>query len=123
MLANPIWSRYFLRYAALCLVTIPVFSMSEAAAQENSFKSADFLKWKRASQEFYIRTSIGMAGLIAARNDKAHGDCLESWYFSDEKAANTEIIDVMRTYPDYHPRGVIVSVMEKRCGPIVYSKR
>ncbi len=106
----------------LSLTAVP-FSTPEALAQDGTFKSADFLKWKRASQEFYIRTSIGMAGLIAARNDKAHGNCLEDWYFSDEKAANDQIISVMRAYPDYHPRGVIVAVMEKRCGPIVYSKR
>ena len=81
------------------------------------------MKWKRESQDFYIRTSVGMAGLIASRNEKAHGDCLSDWYFTDENAANEEILSIMRQYPDYHPRGVIVAVMEKKCGSIIYSQR
>ncbi len=87
------------------------------------FKSSEFLTWKRNSQDFYIRTSIGMAGLIATRNDKAHGKCLDDWYFSDEDAANEAILDVMREHPDYHPRGVILAVLEKRCGSFTYSAR
>ena len=61
-----------------------------------------------------------MAGLIAGRNDDSQGKCLEDWYFSDETVSNNQVLDVMRQYPDYHPRGVILAVMEKRCGKLVY---
>ncbi|GJL94271.1 MAG: hypothetical protein DHS20C05_06760 [Hyphococcus sp.] len=100
-------------------------SPQDAAAEPKPdiFKSETFLTWDRDAQEFYIRTSVGMAGLIAARNDKAHGKCLEDWYFTDESAANSSIIAVMKDYPEYHPRGVIVAVMEKRCGSIIYAER
>ncbi len=43
---------------------------------------------EREQSEFYIRTSVGMAGLISRYNDEAHGICLEKWYIADEKAAN-----------------------------------
>ena len=87
------------------------------------FKSSEFLTWDRDAQEFYIRTSVGMAGLIAGRNDKTHGQCLSDWYFTEEAVANEQILDVMRQYPEYHPRGVIVAVMEKQCGSIIYANR
>ncbi len=101
--------------ALICMCFYP--QMPEA---QDQFTSASFLTWDRQNQDFYIRTSVGMAGLIAARNDGSQGDCVDEWYFGDETAANNQILEVMRTYPDYHPRGVIVAVMEKRCGSIIY---
>lgn len=88
-----------------------------------TFKSEAFLTWERSSQDFYIRTSIGMAGFIAARNDNAHARCLEDWYYSDETAANEAVLAAMRRFPDYHPRGVIVAVIEKRCGSFTFSNQ
>lgn len=88
-----------------------------------TFKSSEFLAWKQESQEFYIRTSVGMAGFIAAQNDKKHADCLESWYLEDEKKSNDFIFDVMGKYPEYHPRGVIVAVLEKQCGKFDYTNQ
>lgn len=101
-------------------------SLSPAYASKpetDTFKSVQFLEWEKDSQNFYIRTSVGMAGLIAGRNDKAQGDCLDKWYFGDETKANNQILDVMRQYPEYHPRGVIVAMMEKICGSIIYMER
>ncbi len=89
----------------------------------DTFKSADFLEWERVTQEFYIRTSVGMAGLIAVQNDKKHQTCLEGWYVNDEKAATNHILSVMQQYPDFHPRGVILAVLEKQCGTFTYSDR
>lgn len=86
------------------------------------FKSAEFLKWPAKSQSFYFRTSIGMAGLVARRNNKVQGDCIDNWYFYAEKKAHAHIIDVMRKHPSYHPRGVILAVLEKQCGKLIYTK-
>lgn len=90
---------------------------------EDIFKSSEFLDWSENNRSFYIRTSIGMAGLIAARNDSQHAKCLEEWYFSDEKAGEESIYQIMREYPDYHPRGIIVAVLKKQCGSFNYSER
>ena len=92
-------------------------------ADAETFKSREFLTWSEPSQDLYIHTSVSMAGLLAAKNDEKHGDCIENWYFDDETAANDFIRETMNRFPDYHPRGVIVAVLEKRCGTFDYSAR
>lgn len=93
------------------------------SAQAETFKGADFLTWPRHSQQLYIRTSVGMAGLIAAENDKVHANCLEDWYFDDEERSTDFVLETMRRFPEYHPRGVIVAVLEKQCGTFNYTER
>lgn len=61
-----------------------------------------------------------MAGLIAGQNDEKQGACIDDWYFRNESEAHDYIIGVMKTYPSYHPRGVILAVLEKRCGELRY---
>lgn len=85
-------------------------------AQE--FKSAEFLEWPRKSQTFYFQTAIGMAGFIVSMRDKPTARCLENWYFSDTDAAEETILETMRRFPEYHPRGVIVAVLQKQCGAL-----
>lgn len=85
------------------------------------FKSAEFLQWSSKSQAFYFRTSIGMAGLVAGRNDKRQGKCIDDWYFAAQDKANAHIIAVMEKHPTFHPRGVILAVLEKKCGKLIYT--
>ena len=99
--------------ASICLAFtafLPQISHAEI------FKSSDFLEWKLDSQDFYIRTSVGMASLIAAQVDKTQATCIDDWYFGDENAANAFIRDVMGDNPSYHPRGIILGVIQKNCG-------
>ena len=91
-------------------------------AQAETFTSAEFLKWKLSSQKSYFRTSIGMAGLIAAQNDKAHAKCIENWYLDRERDATDFILETMKRFPSYHPRGVLLAVLEKQCGTFQYKK-
>lgn len=85
------------------------------------FKSADFLKWSVKNQSFYFRTSIGMAGLVAGRNDKRQGKCIDGWYFANQDKAHEEIVSVMEKHPAFHPRGVILAILEKKCGKLLYT--
>lgn len=84
-------------------------------AGEN-FESTDFLAWKPANQAFYIEASVGMGSLIAAQMDKEKAGCIDDWYYDDEATANARVIKVMQQYPSYHPRGIILAVLEKECG-------
>ena len=90
------------------------------AAHAETLKSAEFLTWKRPAQESYINTSIGMAGLIAAQNDKKHANCLENWYWDNQQKSTDFILKSMREYSAYHPRGVILAVLEAQCGKFDY---
>jgi len=89
---------------------------------QDKFKSSKFLTWPEDSRSFYIRTSVGMAGSISGYNNEKHAKCLENWYFSDEAKANENIYDVMRKFPDHHPRGIIIAVLKRQCGSFEYSK-
>ncbi len=89
-------------------------------AQAENFKSSQFLAWPQDNQGFYLRTSIGMASLIAAQNNKSQSKCIDDWYFSKMKERDFEIAQVMRKYPNYHPRAVILAVLKKACGSFTY---
>lgn len=97
--------------AGICLL-YPQIASSEI------FKSSDFLTWKRDSQDFYIEASVGMASLIADQRDKAKARCIDNWYYADEGAANSFVLSLMRENPTYHPRGIILGVIQKKCGNI-----
>ena len=64
-----------------------------------------------------------MAGLIAAQNDKRQAQCIDDWYFNNITEAELEILGVMKDNPEFHPRGVIVGVLQKKCGSFSYSAR
>lgn len=88
-----------------------------------TFQSSEFLTWSQESQEFYIRTSVGMAGLVAGQNDRTHADCIDDWYYDDQTQSNGFILEMMATHSEFHPRGVILAVLEAQCGEFDYINR
>ncbi|MEO1136754.1 MAG: hypothetical protein AAFW68_09135, partial [Pseudomonadota bacterium] len=80
-------------------------------------------EWERDSQEFYIGVSVGMASLIASRNDSEQATCIDDWYKLDSKVAYDFILAAVHEYPSYHPRGVILGVLQKRCGSFSYKPK
>lgn len=87
-------------------------------AHAGAFTSEDFLSWAPQNQAFYIEASVGMASLIAGQRDTAQGRCIDDWYYGDEAEGTAAILGVMRENPRYHPRGIVLAVLQKRCGPI-----
>ena len=110
---------------ALRLAAFALLSLTNASsyAESNIFKSSEFLTWDKEGQGFYIRTSVGMAGLIVGQTSKAQGKCIDDWFVSEEQAGYSNVLNLMRQYPAYHPRGVLLSIMEKRCGKFEYSSK
>lgn len=96
----------------MLLGSYPQFAVAE------EFTSAQFLAWPAESQHSYIHTSIGMAGLIVSLRDKPKARCVENWYVGDTAAAEAAILEAMRRFPTYNPRGVIVAVLQKQCGSL-----
>lgn len=108
-------------YKSLFSLVFSVFVLSEPAFSQDDFlKSSEFLTWKETTQDFYIRASIGMAGFITSRNKKSQADCLENWYFQNIKNGNGKITKAMKQFPDYHPRAVLLAVVEKQCGKLIF---
>lgn len=106
--------------AMLVFITLAFVSVQSYA---EIFKSSEFLEWKVKSQHFYIEASVGMASLIAAQNDKKQATCIDDWYYQDENAANAFILKTMNTYKSYHPRGIILGAIQKKCGDLKYIKQ
>ena len=109
------WAMAACALLALSLAAAP-------AAQAEGFTGADLLKWDRENQSFYFRASVGMAGLIAARNDKGHSDCVDRWYFSDTERGDAAIVDAVRKFPGHHPQAVILAMILKACGPYTHKQ-
>lgn len=89
-------------------------------SRAETFASEEFLNWDRESQGFYFRTSIDMAGLIASQNKKSQAECIDRWFFENQKSAHDEIVNTMRQYPSFHPRGVILALIERKCEAMTY---
>lgn len=111
------------RSAAALMALVFAVLVSPSPARAEMFTSAEFLKWDHDSQGYYFRTSIGMAGLIAKQNDPAQGDCIDRWYFLNEKNAHAQIVAAMKRFPQIHPRGVVLAVIEKNCQALKYPTR
>ncbi len=103
---------------AIAAMAIALFHPQESLAQ--GFTGEQFLKWERKAQDYYFRTAIGMAGLIARQNIKQQGRCIDNWYFKNSEKAGDEILQIIKKFREYHPRGVILAVLEKKCGTLIY---
>lgn len=112
-----------MKRAAIIAAAVFAAALGASNARAETFTSAQFLEWPAESQRFYFRTAIGMAGVIVRQNSKTQADCIDKWYFADEAGAEAHVRSVMKTYPAYHPLGVLVAVIEKRCGALQYAKR
>jgi len=112
-----------MRRGAIIAAAWAAFMGSAAPVHAETFTSAQFLEWPQESQRFYFRAAIGMAGVIVRQNDISQADCIDTWYFADEAAAEMHVRSIMKTYPSYHPLGILVAVLEKRCGVLRYAER
>ncbi len=101
-------------FLAACLFH-PQLSMAE------EFTSADVLAWEESAQNSLFLTSIGMIGIVATQT-KRHDQivsCINEWYWNDGEVDNQKNDDIraaMQRFPDYHPQGIILAVVEKACG-------
>lgn len=60
-----------------------------------------------------------MAGIIAAQGRKDISRCIDEWYTGDEaiqQQRHGEILDLIKKYPDYHPQGAILTLLNSKCG-------
>ena len=113
----------------IVLVTATILAMISTLypqkAKADEFTAADVLGWQRETQDWYFDLSIMMAGIVAAQNPGSKGRCINDWYFApaaDRASNNNSIRDAMKRFPTYHPGGVILAVIEKRCGPLKFTE-
>lgn len=92
------------------------------AQSSDSFTSSKFLTYKKSTQETYISTAAGMAGVIATQNKPSQATCIDNWIARYRESGYQPVIETMHKYPNYHPQGVIIAVLQKACGTFRYLK-
>tara|TARA_R110002110_G_scaffold415618_1_gene652477 strand:- start:9184 stop:9531 length:348 start_codon:yes stop_codon:yes gene_type:complete len=108
------------RYLALAAIALSVMATTypQISVAEN-FTAAKLLKQSEQGQRNFIEISISMAGSIATQADPKIARCLDNWYFKDASRRGqrkSDILRVMRKYPNHHPSGLILAVIQKACG-------
>jgi hypothetical protein len=91
-----------------------------ATVSAGKFTSEEFLGYDKNTKENYVVSSAGMAGLIAAQNDKDQAECIARWLSRQQDNGFSEVFSVMQEYSGYHPQGVVLGVIEKECGNLDY---
>ncbi len=107
--------------ALASLTTIVCIVASGTHAQE-AFKSSKFLTYPADSQKSYIGTAVVAATTIASLNSASQAKCLGSWITKHSGGGYETIMEAMRKYPDDHPMGLILAVLQRDCGPLKYVK-
>ncbi|MEM9356810.1 MAG: hypothetical protein AAGB04_11395 [Pseudomonadota bacterium] len=107
---------------AIAILSTFVFGSSDLSAGSKEFTSADFLKYPKQSQASFINASVVMASLIAGQNSDAQAKCLNAWSGAQVKSGYPAVLSAMQRFPDYHPSGVVLAVLQKQCGKLVYDK-
>jgi hypothetical protein len=107
----------------IAIASLSTIVCGGAAVADDKFKSAEFLRWAPDSQKSYIVTSVVMAGVIAGQNKPDQSKCIGQWMTDNEGAGFPSVKDAMARFPDHHPTGVIVAVLEKVCGSVKYAGR
>lgn len=103
----------------LAIASLSTIVCSTGAFGED-FKSSKFLTYAPEAQKSYIITSVVMAGIIAGQNKPDQSTCIDRWMADHEAAGFSSVKDAMSRFPDHHPSGVIVAVLEKACGSVKY---
>ena len=60
-----------------------------------------------------------MVGIVAAQDRKEISHCIDDWYSGDEAIQRQRtgyILDIIKQHPTFHPQGVILAVVQERCG-------
>ena len=106
--------------SAIFASVFAIFQFFAIPSYAAKFSSSEFLNWETKTRDFYVRTTVGTAGAIAGQNDKKHAECLADWYFQSEMKSNEAIYEAMRANGDFHPRLIILAVLQKHCGTFEY---
>ena len=110
------------RRKALALATLSTIVCSGAAVADDGFKSSKFLTYPAESQSSYIDTAAVAATVVVSLNSASQAKCLGSWVAKHRAGNFAPVIDAMRKYPDDHPMGLIIAVLQKDCGAFKYAK-
>ena len=112
-------SRKLLASASLSTI---VCSLAVTALAQDGFKSSKFLTYPSESQKSYIDTAAVAATVVVSLNSASQAKCLGDWVAKHRQGNFGPVLDAMRKFPDDHPMGLIIAVLQKECGAFKYGK-
>lgn len=104
----------------LAIASLSTIVCTEAGIAEDAFKSSKFLAYSAEQQKGYIGTAAVAATVIASLNSQSQSKCLGAWVATHSSKGYQPVLEVMKKYPDDHPMGLIMSVLQRDCGPFKY---
>ena len=96
---------------ALAIASLSTIVCSAALADEG-FKSSKFLTYSAESQSSYIDTAAVAATVVVSLNSATQAKCLGAWVAKHRAGNFAPVVEVMRKYPDDHPMGLIIAVLQ-----------
>ena len=106
---------------ALAVASLSTIVCSAALA-DDGFKSSKFLTYSAEAQRSYIDTAAVAATVVVSLNSSSQAKCLGEWVAKHRSGDFAPVFDAMRKYPDDHPMGLIIAVLQKECGAFNYAK-
>ena len=102
----------------VALAAVLTAALSASSARAEGFTAAEFLRWSPESRTSYLRSSVSMAGVIAAQLKKGRATCIDEWFAKEDRAGYPAVMQAAQKYPNYHPQAVILWVLQNACGKI-----
>ncbi|WP_193169972.1 hypothetical protein [Nisaea nitritireducens] len=106
------------KYLASAIAAALVMAVYPQISQAETFTSREFLTWKSESRVAFIGNSVSMVAVVATQFDKEQARCINAWHAGQHNEGYPELLRLLRQYADYHPQGVILSLLQKRCGKL-----
>ena len=103
----------------VAIILAGIFLSYPQTSHASGFSGSDLLRYDKGAQESFIDISITMAASVATQTNPDVARCINDWYFKDTSVRPRrveEILSVVRQYPNHHPSGVILAVLQKACG-------
>ncbi len=100
------------------LFALTLLSCPQAQANTNTTVSG-FLKFDPASQATFFDTTVWTIAVVTSQFRQELSSCIADWYTNEPttiRQRQQEILDVMQNFPDGYPTGVIIAVLQKKCG-------
>jgi hypothetical protein len=106
----------------IAIASLSTIVCSGVAVADDGFKSSKFLTYPVDTRSNYIIATAVSAASIAALNSQAQGKCLGDWVSRYRASGFPTVIEAMQKYPDDHPSGITLAVLQKECGSFKYIK-
>jgi hypothetical protein len=109
--------RFCRRAAWLVLAAITAGTSLSVTAQETTTEptSGYFLEWPKEQRDQWLNGAFATLAHAAGLYDKAKGDCVAKWYYTDRAAKQKVIEGMMTRNPAMDPTTIVIGIATTAC--------